>query len=355
MKTRHRSILRYLQPADGPLVSFTLAATLLAGSLATTVHAEEWRVLVGLESGNRASQALAFLPNELWIHAEDTVHYTYPTHERHTLTFLKPGQTRPPGFGPTFGVVVGCPGVTPDGSSYDGFACVTSDVLMLAEDSAPGDEPPNYSVTFPSPGNFKFVCLIHADMTGVVHVVAQSAPLPHTQHFYDREMRRDGERLLADASSLGKERNSRSVESARNVVAAGIGEVETSGAGSQTASLMRFLRRTILVDVGDTVVWTSLDPSINHTVTFGAEPADPRPASANVSLTSDGAREATIASTSDNVNSGFLSPTPQDRANLAQANPGVTRFRVTFTVPGTFNYICAVHDQLGMAGTVIVQ
>jgi plastocyanin len=355
MKTRHRSILRYLQPADRPLVSFTLAATLLAGSLATTVHAEEWRVLVGLESGNRASQALAFLPNELWIHAEDTVHYTYPTHERHTLTFLKPGQTRPPGFGPTFGVVVGCPGVTPDGSSYDGFACVTSDVLMLAEDSAPGDEPPNYSVTFPSPGNFKFVCLIHADMTGVVHVVAQSAPLPHTQHFYDREMRRDGERLLADASSLGKERNSRSVESARNVVAAGIGEVETSGAGSQTASLMRFLRRAILVDVGDTVVWTSLDPSINHTVTFGAEPADPRPASANVSLTSDGAREATIASTSDNVNSGFLSPTPQDRANLAQANPGVTRFRVTFTVPGTFNYICAVHDQLGMAGTVIVQ
>jgi plastocyanin len=27
---------------------------------------------------------------------------------------------------------------------------------------------------------------------------------------------------------------------------------------------------------------------------------------------------------------------------------------VTFTSPGTFNYICAVHDQLGMKGTVIV-
>jgi plastocyanin len=355
MKTRHRSIVRYLQPTDRPFVSFTLAAILMAGSLATAVHAEEWRVLVGVESGTRGSQALAFLPNELWIHAGDTVRYTYPTHERHTLTFLKPGQTRPPGFGPTFGVVVGCPGVTPDGSNYDGSACVTSDVQMLAEDSAPGDEPPTYSVTFPSTGNFKFVCLIHADMTGVVHVVAPSATLPHGQNFYDREMQRNGERLLADASSLGKERNSRSVESAGNVVAVGIGEVETSGAGSQTASLMRFLRRTIVVHVGDTVVWTSLDPSINHTVTFGAEPADPRPTSANVSASSDGAREATIASTSDNVNSGFLSPTPQDRANLAQANPGVTRFRVTFTAPGTFNYICAVHDQLGMAGTVVVQ
>ncbi|HEY2152231.1 MAG TPA: hypothetical protein VGH34_15590, partial [Vicinamibacterales bacterium] len=152
MKTRHRSIVRYLQPTDRPFVSFTLAAILMAGSLATAVHAEEWRVLVGVESGTRGRQALAFLPNELWIHAGDTVRYTYPTHERHTLTFLKPGQTRPPGFGPTFGVVVGCPGVTPDGSNYDGSACVTSDVQMLAEDSAPGDEPPTYSVTFPSTG-----------------------------------------------------------------------------------------------------------------------------------------------------------------------------------------------------------
>jgi plastocyanin len=54
------------------------------------------------------------------------------------------------------------------------------------------------------------------------------------------------------------------------------------------------------------------------------------------------------------VNSGFLSPAPQDRANLAQAAPGITRFRVTFTSPGTFNYICAVHDELGMTGKVIV-
>jgi plastocyanin len=117
---------------------------------------------------------------------------------------------------------------------------------------------------------------------------------------------------------------------------------------------MRFLRGTIVVGVGDTVEWTSLDPSINHTVTFGVEPADPRPPSANVLPTSDGARQAVISSLADSVNSGFLSPAPQDRAKLAQSLPGVTRFRVTFTSPGTFNYICAVHDQLNMKGTVIV-
>ena len=138
-------------------------------------------------------------------------------------------------------------------------------------------------------------------------------------------------------------------------VAAGVGEIVTmTGAGSQTASLMRFGRGLIVVRVGDTVEWTSLDPSINHTVTFGTEPADPRPPSTNVMATSDGARQAVISSPTDSVNSGFLSPAPQDRANLAQSPPGVARFRVTFTSPGTFNYICAVHDQLGMTGMVIV-
>jgi plastocyanin len=325
-----------------------------AGSVRATAASDEWRVLVGSESHGRGSQALAFLPNEIWIHAGDSIRWVFPTHERHTLTLLKPGQTRPPGFGPTFGVVVGCPGTTPDGSSYDGSACVTTPVLMLDENSTPAEAPPTYSVTFPTVGNFKFVCLIHADMTGVVHVTDPSATLPHDQEFYEREARASGALLLADASRLASRRNPDDDE--HGAVAAGIGTVVTiTGTGSQTASLMRFERRVIVVRVGDTVEWANLDPSINHTVTFGTEPADPRPASPGVSLTSDGARQAVLASPSDSINSGFLTPTPQDRANLAQAAPGVTRFRVTFTSPGTFEYICAVHDQLDMKGTVIVE
>ncbi len=314
----------------------------------------QWQAIVGAESPNRGSQALAFLPNELWVHAGDSIRWTFPTHERHTLTFLKPGQTRPPGFGPIFGVPVGCPGLTPDGSSFDGTACVTTGVLRLDEDTGP--TPPTYSVSFPAVGNFKFVCLIHADMTGVVHVRDASEPLPHYQDFYDRQAQSEQVLLLADASRLDGRGTPGGLDRAQGSdVAAGIGEiVTTTGGGSQTASLMRFLRDTIVVQVGDTVEWTSLDPSINHTVTFGVEPADPRPRSANVFLSSDGARQAVISSPAESVNSGFLSPAPQDRAGLAQSPPGVTRFRVTFTSPGTFNYICAVHDQLGMKGTVIV-
>lgn len=337
------------------VASFAITGILVAGAGIKTAHAKEWQSLAGVESPDRGSQALAFLPNELWVTAGDSIRWIFTTHERHTLTFLTVGQTRPPGFGPVFGVPVGCPGLTPDGSSFDGSSCVTTGVLMLPESSTQTASPISYSVRFPSPGNFKFVCLVHSDMTGVVHVLASSAPVPHDQNFYIREALGEAALLLADASRLSG-RGVAGDGPQSNAVAAGIGEiVTTTGAGSQTASLMRFVRGVIVVRVGDTVEWTSLDPSINHTVTFGTEPADPRPASANVHASSDGAREAAIASTADSVNSGFLSPTPQDRAGLAQANPGITRFRVTFTAPGVYNYICAVHDQLGMKGTVIVQ
>ena len=348
-----------------PVALFAMAAILMAGTATRTLQAKEWQATVGAESPDRGSQALAFLPNELWVDTGDSIRWTFPTHERHTLTFLKPGQTRPPGFGPIFGIPVGCPGVTPDGSSFDGSACVTTGILLSGQDTGSPASAPTYSVSFPAAGNFKFVCLVHADMTGVVHVLNLSETLPHDQDFYDRQAQSEQVLLLADASRLKGAQNR--LDEGRGTpgdedraqssdVAAGIGEiVTTTGAGSQTASLMRFVRGTIVVRVGDTVEWTSLDPSINHTVTFGAEPADPRPPSTNVLPTSDGARQAVIVSPADSVNSGFLSPAPQDRAGLAQAPPGVTRFRVTFTSPGTFNYICAVHDQLGMKGTIIVR
>jgi plastocyanin len=336
------------------MASLPLAVILMAGVASTTVQATDWNVIAGSESPDRGNQALAFLPNELWVHAGDTVHWTFATHEKHTLTFLKPGQTRPAAFGSVFGVEIGCPGTTPDGFSFDGSSCVHSGFFQL-DDAVPTTTVSSYSVRFPSTGNFKFVCLFHADMTGQIHVVDSSQPLPHNQDYYDREAQREQALLLAASSRLQSQGTPSAQDGAQNSVAAGAGQImTTTGAGSVTASLERFVRDTIMVHVGDTVEWVNFDPSINHTVTFGTEPADPRTISSNVQTTSDGARQATIGSPTDSVNSGYLTPAPQDRPNLAQASPGITRFRVTFTSTGTFNYICALHDELGMKGTVIV-
>jgi plastocyanin len=349
---QRRDVMRFIQNTRPR--TRTLAALLIAATAAGTIRAKDWQAWVGMQSRDLGSQALAFLPNEYWIHTNDSIRWTIASTEIHTVTFLTPGQVRQPFFG-QFGIPIGCPGTTPDGSSFDGSACVNSGV-MGTFDSIVG--PTSYSVKFPKSGNYKFVCFVHFDMTGAVHVLDLSQQLPYEQDFYNREAVTDGAALVAEANRL----TSRGIAEDNDggpygKVTAGVGEiVTTSGGGSQTAALFRFLRDTIVVRTGDTVEWTNLDPSTPHTVTFGTEPADPRPPSPPpvVTTDADGARHATMGSPNDSANSGLLTLAFQDRPNLAQSPLGTTRFRVTFKSAGTFHYICALHDNVGMKGTVIV-
>jgi len=210
-------------------------------------------------------------------------------------------------------------------------------------------------VTFPIAGNYKLVCLVHPNMTGVVHVLALSALLPHDQDFYDDQAEDQREALLSDEGGHEREDlDSDSEHSHGNEVTAGIGEISATAGGSDSLSVMRFMQSRTLIHAGETVEWTNSDPVTPHTITFGIEPANPNPPSSDVTLDADGARHALITSPADNVHSGFIVAPPQDRIGLAQAPLGVTRFRVTFTSPGVFPYICALHDDLGMKGTVTV-
>ncbi|HVH87666.1 MAG TPA: plastocyanin/azurin family copper-binding protein, partial [Terriglobales bacterium] len=136
-------------------------------------------------------------------------------------------------------------------------------------------------------------------------------------------------------------------------------------------SVMRFMQPSITIRAKETVEWDTLDVS-GHTITFGIEPpnATPQtPPSSNVFADPDGARHALIYSTKDSVHSGFIAQAGHERGGVAQAPPPtapllppgqplpagpVTKFRVTFMSPGTYPYICAFHDGLGMKGEVIV-
>jgi len=319
-----------------------------------SAHATEWRAFAGVQSEDKGRQVLAFLPNEFWVHAGDHITWQFLTDEIHTVSFLTPGQIRP-----TY--VAGCPGTvtTPDGSSFAGASCVNSGTLIAGQ---------NYTVSFPAPGNYRLVCLVHANMTATIHVLSPSETLPHDQAFYDREAEREAAQLLADGARLQARgtaaamRGSDDEEDAQHdhggamsAVTAGISEVvSTTGGGSHSVTVMRFMHETIVVHVGDTVEWTNFGPVVQHTVTFGSEPADPAPPSAGVIVDPDGARHAFINSPNDNVHSGYLTPERQERPGLAQQPSAQIRFRATFTQPGTYNYICTLHDELGMVGKVVV-
>ncbi|HLK64150.1 MAG TPA: plastocyanin/azurin family copper-binding protein [Bryobacteraceae bacterium] len=333
-----------LQYQPRRIASFAVAA-LLAGIAAGAASATQWEAQVGAQNASLTNQALAFLPNEFWIHAGDSIRFTFLTDEMHTVTFLKPAQVRPALNSPT-GVFVGCPGTTPDGSSFDNSTCVTSGPAITGQ---------TFSVTFPSANNFKLVCLVHSRMTGAIHVLPLSDTLPYDQDFYDRQAVTQRAALLSEAIRLADAGSAEARRSSGHEVTAGISSVLANGGGSQTISIMRFLGDTTVVHVGDTVEWTNLSSPPYHTITFGTEPANLMPPSSGMTMDDDGVRQAVMTAPTDSVNSGFMGIPNQETIGQPQAPLDVTRFRVTFTAPGTFSYICGLHDLLGMIGTVIVQ
>jgi plastocyanin len=301
----------------------------------------QWQATVGAQSPHKGRQVLAFLPNELWIHEGDSITWQFEAGEIHTVTFLATNpvsQVRPL-------FPVGCPGFSSGPSTFDGSTCVSTPPLLQGA---------TFTVEFPAPGNYKLVCLVHPDMTGVVHVLELSKTLPHTQDFYDEEAQAQTRALLSDADREDDQEGDSTSHSAEHQVIVGGGEITTNAGGASTLSVMRFDRHTSVIHAGQTVEWASDDPEDPHTITFGTEPGDPFPPSSNVTIDADGARHAIINSTSDSVHSGFIQAAPQDRTGLAQSPLGATRFRVTFAHPGTYPYICALHDNLGMKGKIIV-
>jgi plastocyanin len=344
--------------SDGVLSPSVLPGCLLAFAvliwliwLAPAVVAQSsWQAALGAESQDQGRQAMAFLPTELWIHTGDSIEWTSQTHEGHTVTFLKQtgtgasaaGTSRPSNAaGCTGGTQGGMNPTTLSGSAFDGSTCVHSGAFANGA---------TYTVTFPNAGNFKFVCLIHRDMTGVVHVLNPAEALPHDQSFYTAEAASEARNLVTGAIQLPGAQGGAST----NQVTTDPGKLVAQAGGKGYLAVMRFLPQKIHVHVGDTVEWINASPSEPHTITFvGALPEPPAGALVGVSPDADGARHGTLFSTADQFNSGLIAASLQDQT--VQTALGTTRVRVTFQSPGTYDYFCALHDELGMVGEVVVQ
>ena len=349
-------------------------------SFAQPLHAQQnWLAKVGAETPGMGRQGLAFLPNEIWIHTGDSVTWTFNSDEIHTVTFLVVGQVFPP-------FPVGCPGFSFGTASFDGSTCITTPPSVKGN--------PTFTAAFPTAGNYRLQCLVHNTMNGTIHVLDPSAALPHDQAFYDQEAQDEARSLLTDndhamstdmdgmatahsgdmvtvrvlaaTHRLAAANKKLSASSGANMsalghVTAGVGEIVSTPGGVQTSSLVRFVKGKIVVRVGDTVEWDNNDPEEPHTMTFGPEPQDLFDPSANVTVDPDGGLHAVLNSPSDSVHSGFVlqalpdqfgTPVNSNPNNAIALNP--TRFRVTFMGPGTYNYKCALHDNLGMVGQVVV-
>ena len=183
-----------------------------------------------------------------------------------------------------------------------------------------------------------YVCLVHATMNGVVHV--RNSALPKTQAQYDAESRILAPLILARALVLQGVGTAEAVAKGRNQVTTGIGQLFHTGG----IAVLRFMPNQNVIHAGQTVTWRNSDPETPHTVTFGTEPpGGPFGAFGPSPNVSQG--HATVSSTSDWVNSGFI----------GKMGPTFgSTFQVTFKTPGVYPYICALHDDQGMVGTITV-
>ncbi|GGJ13181.1 hypothetical protein GCM10010885_23110 [Alicyclobacillus cellulosilyticus] len=94
----------------------------------------------------------------------------------------------------------------------------------------------------------------------------------------------------------------------------------------------RFLPESLTIHQGDTVVWTQMGWNEEHTITFapkGTKISDPtKPAGGHV------------YAGKGYFNSGYLAPGQS--------------YQLTFTKPGTYEYVCLIHSMLNMKGVVKV-
>lgn len=129
-----------------PRVLVGLVAVAVFGFPVSIQAQQTWRAKVDAETPDMGRQALAFLPNEMWIHARDSVTWTFNSEEIHTVSFLVVGQNFP-------AFMDGCPGFSFGAASFDGSTCVTTPPTVKSQ----GD----FTVTFPAAGNYKIQCLVH--------------------------------------------------------------------------------------------------------------------------------------------------------------------------------------------------
>jgi plastocyanin len=299
------------------LTALVLPLALTAGAWCGVPHPRTWTVQVGQESHEQAIQGMAFLPRNIYINAHDTIRWRANSAEIHTVTFLAHGQTlastQP--FNPGDPLELNRVG----GKWYDGTSYYNSGVMTNVSDSGfPAVK--NYRLTFPKTGTFTYWCLVHGmAMKGTVHVRAVGTHYPYTQHQYDHRSAKQTRSILRDGYHLWHE----TAEQATN-------HRVLQGNDDGVAMVMRFVRHTVTVHVGQKVTFKNIGMGAPHTVTFGAEKA--------------------------NIFAPYGDPAhfAGGQLNSGIQPPGAS-FTVTFTKAGTFRYICGLHDYMGMVGKVVVK
>lgn len=300
---------------------------------------------VNVGGGGSGIAANDFFPHTITIHKGDSIHFTNPYEEIHTATYVRSTDPvpdllipAPSGPGMIFNPLAANPTHSGTGATtFDSNAYYNSGILGKGQSS---------DVDFPNAGAFKFICLVHPFMEIDVDVTTSTAAVP-AQADIDKTATAARDALITAGTAIAKSVQLTKATSPSGAVTFNL----LAGSGGAKADVMQFLPQGALnISVGDTVHWSN--PVFTpHTVTFlsgAAEPPVALPVGGNLAINPAAVLPAGGATYDGTgiANSGFMDVTGQV--------PGGSEYSLTFTKAGTYTYICLLHADQGMAGTIVV-
>ena len=342
-----------------------LAPAFLVSAQVQAADPQTYQVLVGAENVSRGVGVMAYFPETLTIHVNDTVLWKQNTHEIHTVTFLA-GTTAPLLLVPVPATPPPPPPVQPGeleinplaafpdpqtGSAYNGSTYANSGVMS----TDPGS-PTQYSLIFTTPGTFTYQCLVHgAMMSGTIVVEPPSVNIP-SPAAVSKQAQVTMKMKLAKATTLfGK--------AMAQVPPPQINQDGTTnytvlvGWAKGQLELMQFFPGKLVVHPGDTVTFMLSEANdAPHTVTFLNGAADinfvlpvPNPPGPPILLLNpqvvDAINPDQPLTRTGIFSSGILFPgLPIPASYMLQIGD----------INGNISYQCLLHDTSGMDGLLKV-
>jgi plastocyanin len=325
------------QLAHTGLIAAICVAPLLSPAVASA--AQTLTVSAGAESSGGDVQLTEFAPVQVTVNVGDTVTWSLDSTEFHDVLFTAGAQ--PPDFiqpGPDGVFINPLAGLPQGGPSYDGTVVTGSGLLIKGQ---------SWSLTFTKAGTYPYYCVIHAGMIGSIEV-EPSGQSADTQTSINA---RRTAQINADIATKGVPIiMANQGELSTDAAAAGI----VAGAQNGPTDVQRFFPPRVAIHAGDSLSWVWRTEETPHTVTFlvgqpAPEVVVPLPQTGGpprlqlnpLVLVPGG--DPTAWDGSSWLNSGFIQPTS------GQPTP---TFTVRFTTPGSYDYVCVLHD--GMVGTIVV-
>jgi len=359
----HKRLVLCVFVSAAMLVIFTcgaLAQTQSNGTSQTTPMS--WTVLVGgeaaIEPGEYgpagAWQFMRFYPENITINAGDTIVWKLTSSEPHTVTFPKSGQQIPsliiPEGNGSSGMLFNPMAILPQGGPIYNETELTGSGQM---DVAP-NFPKEYNLTFAETGNFEYYCAFHNMMKGRVTVQQAGTPYPKTQEQIDSDASKLKVADMEAALKIGSKTEMASEEPKSDGTTK---YVIKMGYGDGNISWMRFVPANITIKAGDSIEWIRDDVETPHTVSFlsvGKEPElvlpEPQERGPPKFVLNPVVLKPAGGGTYNGTgyfNSGFIwgSMVPM---------PGPGNYTLSFDKPGIYDYICILHDYMGMKGRITV-